>query len=102
MFILTTVQNMEGTPTGMLVAAIVALGGVVAFMAKTMWSLKMGDMASLTSRVTTLEEKLEGEMEKRQQAELRAERADIVAQAPCSKEDCPRRATFSLECIRKP
>lgn len=73
-------------------AAIGALGGVIAFMGR--WILS--EVKALKASHSELERKLESEIKERHSSDLKALRAEIESKLPCHLSECPKKATYSV------
>lgn len=90
-----------------LITAIVCLGGAVGWLhrdtikrmdknasdLKTDFSTHKADTATT---IQSLEAKWVGEIQKKQEAELRALKFEFLAKSPCNLAECPRRSSFSV------
>lgn len=79
-----------------LIGAVATLSGVIALLGRVVYAKLGGDITKLESKVTDLDAKLDAEVQKRQESDLKALRAEIVSQLPCGSPTCPKLASVSL------
>ena len=88
--------DISGTVIGGIISCIAALAGAIGFLHRQTMTRIDADQKEIKGRMISLETKLESESIARQASDLKALKAEIMAEMPCRLENCPKLRTYSL------
>lgn len=89
--------DVSQTMTGILIAAVTALSGVVTYLFRLLFARLDKEVMRLDENMEKMKIKLETATASREKSDLKALRAEIEARMPCHLPVCPKhQASFSI------